>query len=189
MTKTTDWMQLISGAPFWPLEPDIERIEIEDIAHALSMQCRFAGHVTRFYSVAEHCVHVSHAVPLEDALWGLLHDAAEAYLVDLPRPVKPFLHGYRDAETRLLRAVAARFGLAPEMPQSVHEADNRILMNERDALLASSHIPWGWNAQPLPDVVIQGWEPGAAKAHFLHYFYELTFQQQAAIIRGLRGER
>jgi len=174
MNKTTDWMQLASGAPFWPLEPDVERIDINDIAHALSMQCRFAGHVQRFYSVAEHCIHVSRAVPPEDALWGLLHDAAEAYLVDLPRPVKPYLSGYATAEARLLEAVATRFGLPEAMPLSVHDADNRILINERDALLAPSHIPWGWNAEPLPDVHIVGWLPGAARGLFLQRFWEIT---------------
>ena len=68
--------------------PNPDDIRIEDIAHALSNQCRFAGHAREFYSVAEHSVHVSQLCLPEHALWGLLHDASEAYLVDLPRPLK-----------------------------------------------------------------------------------------------------
>ncbi len=174
MIKQTDWMQLYSGAPFWPLEPDVERIEIEDIAHALSMQCRFAGHVQRFYSTAEHSVHVSYAVPTEDALWGLLHDATEAYLVDLPRPVKRFLCEYGPAEDRLHQAIARRFGLPAIIPESVHRVDTAILINERDALLKPSHIPWGWDVEPLAGIEIIGWPPQEAKARFLQRFKELT---------------
>lgn len=177
MIKHTDWMQLYSGAPFWPLEPDAERIDIIDIAHSLSMQCRYAGHVHSFYSVAEHSVHVSRAVPAQDALWGLLHDAAEAYLVDVPRPVKPFLTGYATAEARLVEAIAERFNLPTTpmvVPLSVQEADSRILINERDMLLNPSHIPWNWQAEPLPDVQICGWSPAEAKAQFLARFKELT---------------
>src|ERR1017187_10636100 len=73
-----------SGIHFWPLLPNPADIRIEDIAHALSNQCRFAGHAREFYSVAEHSVRVSQLCPPEDALWGLLHDASEAYLTDVP---------------------------------------------------------------------------------------------------------
>jgi uncharacterized protein len=89
-TRTGDWIQTYTGKQFWPLSPLPEDIVIEDIAHALSMQCRFGGHVRTFYSVAQHSVHVSLLVEPQYALWGLLHDAAEAYLVDLPRPIKKF---------------------------------------------------------------------------------------------------
>ena len=83
-----DWIQTFTGRAFYVLDPRPEDVDIEDIAHALSMQCRFAGHCREFYSVAQHSVTASWLVPPEDALWGLLHDAAEAYVVDLPRPIK-----------------------------------------------------------------------------------------------------
>lgn len=66
------------------LAPDPCEIEIDDIAHSLAQQCRFLGHTDGFYSVAQHSVLVSGFVPDRDALWGLLHDAAEAYVCDLP---------------------------------------------------------------------------------------------------------
>jgi hypothetical protein len=128
-----------SGIRFWPLIPNPADIRIEDIAHALSNQCRFAGHASKFYSVAEHSVHVSKLSAPEDALWGLLHDASEAYLVDLPRPLKllPEFAPYREAEHRLQRAVAARFGLPPDQPASVTEADDTMLWIEAHSLLGS----------------------------------------------------
>ena len=86
--RVGDWIQTMSGVIFYPLDPRPEEIRIEDIAHALSHQCRFAGHCREFYSVAEHSVRVSRELPQEFMLWGLLHDASEAYLVDLPRPIK-----------------------------------------------------------------------------------------------------
>src|ERR1039457_6405429 len=110
-----------SGLRFWPLAPNPDDILIADIAHALAHQCRFGGHAWKFYSVAKHSVHVSQLCPPEHALWGLLHDASEAYLVDLPRPLKllPEFAPYREAERRSQRAVAVRFGLPEEQPASV----------------------------------------------------------------------
>jgi hypothetical protein len=116
----------LSGIRFWPLLPNPGDILVEDIAHALAHQCRFGGHASKFYSVAEHSVHVSELCPVQDALWGLLHDASEAYLIDLPRPLKllPEFAPYREAERQLQRAVAARFGLPEDQPASVTEADD-----------------------------------------------------------------
>jgi hypothetical protein len=130
-----------SGLRFWPLDPNPAKILIDDIAHALAHRCRFGGHSSKFYSVAEHCVHVSQLCLPEHALWGLLHDASEAYLVDLPRPLKllPEFAVYREAERRLQRAVAVRFGLAPEQPASVTEADDTMLWIEAHSLLGAAH--------------------------------------------------
>lgn len=130
-------IQLHSGVVFDPLHPDFRLINIEDIAHALSNQCRFSGHVTEFYSVAQHSLHVSEAVEAAvpgqqlPALWGLLHDATEAYLQDVPSPLKHALFGdkYRHAEGRLMKAIASRFELGPE-PDVVRRADLHMLVTE-----------------------------------------------------------
>lgn len=103
--RSGDWIQTATGGQFWPMDPQPDEIDINDIAHALAMLCRFGGHCLRFYSVAEHSVLLSHAVPPEHALWALLHDATEGYLVDMPRPIKAFLPGYKEAEAGIVRAV------------------------------------------------------------------------------------
>jgi hypothetical protein len=97
-TRVGDWIQTYSGRQFWPLDPRVEDVHLEDIAHALSNVCRYTGHVREFYSVAEHSVHVSWSCEPEDALWGLLHDASEAYLADMARPVKQNMPVYVAAE-------------------------------------------------------------------------------------------
>lgn len=143
--RVGDWIQTYSGRPFWPLDPRPEEICIEDIAHALAHQCRFAGHVKRFYSVGEHCVRVSFICDPADALWGLLHDAAEAYLVDLPRPIKRHSEigqMYSEVERRLMAAVCERFGLAVEEPESVGVADKILLGIEARDLMAPLLPGW-----------------------------------------------
>ena len=171
-----DWIQTYGGKQFWPLDPRPEDIDLVDIAHALSMLCRFTGHTKRFYSVAEHSVHVSMRCAPTDALWGLLHDASEAYLVDLARPVKrqPQMSAYRDAEASVMRAVCAHFGLPSIEPRSVKEADNRMLYTEARDLMAPVHPKWTWAAEPYPDLEIVGAEPAAAKVMFLERFVELS---------------
>jgi len=164
-----DWMQTYTGRAFYPMDPDPIDIDPLDIAHALSMLCRYNGHVDRFYSVAEHCILMSNAVPAKDALWALLHDATEAYVGDMIRPLKRFMPEYRTVEDRLMEAIASRFGLTGTMPASVKDADNRILLTERAALLSVSPAPWGFGLEdldPLP-VFISGWEPGVAQSYYL----------------------
>ncbi len=102
-----NWIQTYSGRQFWPLEPRAEDVAVEDIAHALSLLCRYGGHSSRFYSVAEHCVLVSHKCGLH----GLLHDAAEAYLLDIPRPVKALMPEYKWAEERVIVAIYEALGV------------------------------------------------------------------------------
>jgi hypothetical protein len=168
-----NWIQTFTGRQFWPLDPRPEEIDIRDIAHALSLLCRFGGHVERFYSVAEHSVHVATSLPEELQLWGLLHDASEAYLVDVPRPIKPYLPAYKQFEAELMSAIARRYQLPGEIPAEVHEADNRILITERNALLVAPPAPWAFEPEPL-DVTIHCWEPRMAESIFLDAFHALT---------------
>lgn len=167
-----DWIQTFIGKCFWPLDPIPEEIFIEDIAHSLAMRCRYAGHVTRFYSVAEHSVIVSQFVPKEDALWGLLHDAAEAYSADIPRPLKRCLPDWAPMEAAIMVAVCDRFGLSHEEPVSVKKADFSALVDERRDLMAPCERPWGALPDPL-GAEIKGLLPVEAKALFLARFREL----------------
>jgi hypothetical protein len=161
-----DWIQTALGQQFWPIDPRADEIEPEDVAHALSMLCRFGGHCLRFYSVAEHSVLLARAVAPEHRLWALLHDASEAYLVDIPRPLKPFLVGYREAEDKIMAAVCERFGLAPEMPAQVTAFDTRILTDERQQNMATAPKPWSTDAEPI-GVTLQFWSPEQAKREFM----------------------
>ena len=178
-------MQTFSGRQFWPMDPRAEEIHIEDVAHALSMQCRYGGHCKRFYSVAEHSVHLARYVSPANRLWALLHDASEAFLVDVPRPVKPFLTGYKDAETRVMAAVCDRFGLAHEMPAEVHGVDSRVIADERLNMNPSAAKWYGYDIamvdggiyEPL-GVTLEFWPPEIAKIHFLDMFKRLTASQE-----------
>lgn len=169
-----DWMQTYTGRQFWPLDPEPAEIDILDIAHSLSMQCRYAGHCRNFYSVAEHCVLLSLAVEPEHAFWALMHDASEAYLVDIPRPVKPALVNYRNVEDRMMLAICARFGLAPDMPRAVKEADNRILADEAAQNMSRPPVPWADTGAPL-GVTLQFWTPAKAQDQFMARFREVAY--------------
>ena len=170
-----DWMQKFTGRRFYPLDPRPEDIDPVDIAHALSLLCRYGGHVDRHLSVAEHCVLMSEVVPPEHALAALLHDATEAYVVDVPRPLKRYLTGYREIEARVWWAICVRFGLDLELPASVHEADDRIVLTERDELMShAERRAWGPDRlEPLP-VVVSGWSPKEAEVRYLGRLSHLT---------------
>ncbi|MBF0164542.1 MAG: phosphohydrolase [Magnetococcales bacterium] len=167
------WIQTYTGRQFWPLDGRPEEVEIEDIAHSLGMLCRFNGHCRRFYSVAEHSVWVSRLVEEPDARWGLLHDAAEAYLSDLPKPLKRVLPDFDPWEERLLGVIAVRFGLTGLPSARVKEADWRLLANEKATFMAPEPSPWHGLPAPFPDVALAGWSPEEAKARFLERYREL----------------
>lgn len=173
-----DWMQTATGGVFWPIDPRPEEVDIQDIAHALSNQCRYAGHTLDFYSVAQHSVLVSENVDPKFALWGLLHDASEAYLSDVIRPVKPSLTNYRALEDRLMRVICERFALPGEgvMPAEVQRVDNAILADEMASLMAFPPKDWRLPQPPL-GIEILGWEPAFAKARFLARFRDLTSER------------
>lgn len=173
-----DWMQTFTGRQFFPTDPRPEEVVAEDIAHALSLICRYGGHVDRFYSVAEHCWLMSYAVPAEDALWALLHDAAEAYVGDMVRPLKRQMPDYCFTEGRVLTAILDRFGIPyvkrTAMPDSVKDADNRILLTER-AVLMSAEPPGRWfqdDMAPL-DVTVRGLPPSEIERLYLDRLDEL----------------
>jgi len=178
------FMQTWTGVEFYPLDARPDEIHIEDIAHALSMLCRYGGHGYQFYSVAEHSVHIYRWLLAQNyapgvRLAGLLHDATEAYLVDLPRPVKRSLPEYKEAESRLWGVIADRFeltGFEDDLPVTVHEADNRILADE----IRQNMTPMAWHDKhddPL-GVALEYWNPQRAEAEFLRAFREIQRVRQ-----------
>src|ERR1017187_2736216 len=168
-----------SGVRFWPLLPNPDDIRIEDIAHALANQRRFSGHTRVFYRPAEHSVRVSQLCRPEDALWGLLHDASEAYLSDVAAPLKdlPEFEAYRTAERGLQRMITQRFGLPPEEPRSVTDADRTMLRIEIRDLLnpVDASLP-AKAARESKIIITRPWQPRIAKARFLSRFRELCWK-------------
>jgi hypothetical protein len=166
------WIATYTGRQFWPLDAHAEHIDLRDIAHSLALQCRFNGHCRAFYSVAEHSVRVSRLLPPELSLWGLLHDAAEAYVSDLPRPLKQTAPAFRDAEDRLLALIAELYGLPWPMPAAVHHADEVLLATELRDLMAPAPAPWGLTAAPLDEAIVPV-GPEVAEQLYLGRFGEL----------------
>lgn len=170
----SDWLQTYSGEAFDPFNPDLSKIHIGDIAHALALTCRYGGHVNRFYSVAEHSVIISMFVPPAHAKWGLLHDATEAYVGDLVLPIKHRMPEFQVVEYRLQCAIMTRFGLPCEEPPEVKAMDRRICVDEKRALMSREPMPWGFleGVRPL-GAIIEALPPHAAEQEFLDRFEEL----------------
>ncbi|EKQ1114474.1 HD family hydrolase [Morganella morganii] len=167
---------------FTNITPD--QICIEDIARGLSNECRFAGQLESFYSVAQHSVYVSQIVPPECALEALLHDAAEAYIKDIPSPLKAMLPDYKAVEKRIEAVIREKFGLPPVMTVDVHYADLVMLATEkRDFEIdPGSHWPMLDSAPPHDDIIIQPLTPPQAYHQFMARFEMLItspFQDEA----------
>jgi len=163
----TLWIQTYSGKKFTIPDIDPETITVEDIAHALSNQCRFAGHCNSFYSVAEHSIYVSNKVPPEHALEGLFHDAAEAYLGDLTAPVKAMFPEFKRIEQNVLRAIFERIGLKFPPPPIIKEIDTRMLLTEKHELMQDAPEAWFCDELESFDQHIYCWEPKEAEKMFL----------------------
>lgn len=169
-----------SGGRYYPLDPRADEVNIGDIAHSLAKQCRWGGHPPRFYSVAEHSVLVSTQVPRHLALAALLHDATEAYLIDLPRPIKAHLPEYKKMELLNWRVIAERFDLPDDLPQCIHDADNAVLLAEANEFFdpASDNLCFvGMLPSIKPaSVSIHCLLPETAKQRFMDRFEALTSQ-------------
>lgn len=173
---TTIWMQTFTGRRYYPLDPAPDQIDIIDIAQSLGATTRYGGHCV-FYSVAEHCVLVSRLVPEEHALAGLFHDATEAYLHDVVRPVKNCMrrdNEYFYMEELSHRAIAAKFGLPHPLPPEVKEADNRMLILEHRVLHPRAEA-WDLPFAPPPAWMrIRRFAPLSASLSFLARYAQLA---------------
>lgn len=162
------WIQTFTGRVFPILNPTPEDIDARDIAHALSLQCRFTGHVREFYSVAEHCVRCAIHAPTELALQALLHDAQEAYISDISRPLKRsgMLDGYMVVEDRIWKAVALKFGVPEKLDPIVKKLDAQALITEQRDLLGTQARPWIDTAPPFPETIVP-WSSRVAEERYL----------------------
>jgi uncharacterized protein len=171
------FIQTVSGRRFNPLEPDPAEIDIVDIAYSLANQCRFGGHVRSFYSIAQHSCHVADVVAEREpdaALWALLHDAAEAYLGDMPHPLKHRSElgvGYARVEGPLQEAICERFGLPRLPPPIVKQVD--LATERRDVASVAWHWPELDGFEPL-DGEIEPWLPDRAREEFLERYERLS---------------
>jgi uncharacterized protein len=172
-----EWLQTFTGRKVFPLDLQPEDIAIEDVAHHLARIGRFSGATKgeHAYSVAQHSMLVSLYCDPADALAGLLHDASEAYLLDLPRPLKrdPRFSFYREAERRAMATICAAFGLPEETPDGVKEADNRMLATEARDLMAPLHPEWRGMAAPYARRITP-WSAANAEEAFLTRFRIVT---------------
>lgn len=172
------YVETSSGKKVHFLEPDPDSINIEDIAHALSFIPRFNGHTSKFISVAEHSWNGARYIQHDLKLQMLLHDASEAYLCDIPSPIKQFLPDYKKIEDGMMNAIAAKFGFEYPLHPIVHHYDLALLSNEAHWLLPSRGNDWGtWRATKRP-IVSPEFKPlcldsKTANKVFLDLFYEL----------------
>lgn len=170
--KEKVWIQTYTGKKFYPFNPEESEIDIEDIGHALSMMCRYNGHCNQFYSVAQHSVYVSQMVDNKYKLAALLHDASEAYIADITRPVKPYLINYKEIESRISNAIFKHFEV--EYSKDVHDkvkwADDTILMNEKRDIMKDISTMWTVEGEPYPGLIIKPVGPNLAKELFLREF-------------------
>lgn len=153
-----------TGKRFDLHEPDTELIDPRDIAHSLANLCRFNGHTREFYSVAQHCCLVADLVPEEDKLAALLHDATEAYVGDMVRPLKQWMPAYQDVEDWIWERITTRFDLVPELPVSVRHADLVALATERRDLMPTDPAIWDCliGIEPTAET-IRPWTPAEAR--------------------------
>lgn len=154
-----------SGIFFNAFAPTEEMVCIEDIAHALSHQCRFGGHLPEFYSVAQHCCLAAMLVSDEHKLAALMHDASEAYLLDVPRPIKNKLANYKEIENDIMNVIAKKYGFEWPVHYEVKKADELMLQKEWDEIMISEKI------------TTDCWYPEKAKQKFIAQF-NLYYHEQ-----------
>lgn len=175
MAEQTHLTEIITsnGRYFDLADPENAIFHIEDIATALSNICRYAGHVPRFYSVAEHSVLMAMEMPAHLRFEALMHDAAEAYIGDVSRPLKYMLPDYKALEQRVETALRKQFGLPDTPSPEIKQFDMRMLAMEKEAVLRCDDF---WvSTEGIEPLNIQPhfWEPGTAASFFLDQYHHL----------------
>ena len=169
------WLQTVNGGQFFPLDPRPEEIDVDDLSHRLAAEPRYQGATREPYPVAQHCVLMSYAVSSENAWTALHHEDPEAWLKDVPGPLKPFLPDYQRIEDQVWIACVERFKLPLIVPLEVRLMDLQIRLNERRDLMAPPPASWGdieklqpidWEAL-LPSIVLSElrfYRPGTSRS-------------------------
>jgi uncharacterized protein len=180
MTRYGDWSQTLTGRRFYVFDPHPDDIVIEDIAGSCAKICRFNGHSTVFYSVAQHCVVGSYIVEARTqnlllALGFLLHDSGEPYVGDMTRPLKrmPEMEAYRNAESNINQVLAKKFGVDLEH-HIIKEVDDEMLATERKYFMVPLE---GWHLKHEPlDIKLKQWTWQRAQREYLNRYYELCLR-------------
>ncbi len=179
--RVGDWQHTWSGRQIWPFDPRMGDVVIEDIANALARDCRWGGAIIPpHYSVAQHSVLVSMEVALTDpelALVGLLHDAAEGYLRDIPRPMKQGMLEYKVLEQEWNAVIGPTFGVGQQLlqlPDVVKRADLVVCATERRDVVTPGPGKERWSMTQLPRTErIQAWPAELALREFMWWFEKL----------------
>jgi hypothetical protein len=166
-------ISLLNGGFFDYEAPERSRYSIEDIARGLSHTARFSGQTNRVYTVAQHSVLVSKLVPPEHALEGLLHDGTEAFLCDVPSPLKRMLPGYVELEKRAEADMCKRFGMKFPFHPSIKEADIRVFLAERRDMQPCVKEVCYEGYEPYRNKII-AWDSHMSYIYFMRRFKELT---------------
>lgn len=179
--KNASWMETYTGRKFWPANPRAQDITIFDIAHALSLKCRYNGHSKSFYSVAEHSVILAmyariRGLPVATQLELLMHDGAEAYLPDVPRPIKHFFPDLIQMEHRLDDMIREFSGLTGMVPLEVKDFDSRIIRDEWPQVMSKTANDWMTDTLDPLGVVVNGFLPVEAEMRFLQAWQTLMYE-------------
>jgi hypothetical protein len=160
--------------------PDPNHVTIKSVARGLANTCRFAGQCARFYSVAEHSVLLSKMVSIRGnhiERIGLLHDAAEAFILDMPKPLKEMLPDYKAVESRVEEVVFSKFGFSNPLPAIIKDADRRMLATEQSQIMFNTD-DWKWTHSVIPyPLKIECWPPDRAYHEFMLRAEELGIDQ------------
>ena len=179
------WIETYTGVKFYPFDPRLEDIVAEDMIHAVCHLCRFGGHSPVFYSVGQHLLLVYRYLTDKNCspaarLYGLTHDFTEAYLLDLPRPVKQMLKEYQQLEERLFSLIWQSFGVGPLQEQdivAVKQADDLVLRYEVSVLGINKNR---WAPSVALNYPIVEEKPSVVKARLTETFYALLREVRAA---------
>ena len=153
-----------SGIYFNIIKPTEKMIDINDIAHSLSMQCRFGGHISEFYSVAQHSVLCCMIAKPEYKKQALMHDSSEAYLLDIPTPIKNELLNYKELEQKIEKLICNKYKIQYPYDKEIKILDETILLYEWNSLILKNKIC---------KKQIVCWDHETAKNEFLNLYYTL----------------